>query len=193
MVTVASELQALVEHTVVGLGYELVDLERVGHGLLRVTLDTVQPSGIGLEDCERVSRQLTHLFAVEEVAYDRLEVSSPGLDRRLRTVRDFQRFIGAEIALQLFAPHDGRRRLRGVLLAVGGAAGAERISVRESPPPPSGKPGRPVAKAKKTAPPLAQFDLALAEIDKARLVPAVDFGSKAREQRAPVEERCNEP
>ena len=74
MTRVTDELVALVERTVAGLGYDLVDLERVGHGLLRVTLDTVRPGGIGLEDCEKVSRQLTHLFAVEHVEYDRLSL-----------------------------------------------------------------------------------------------------------------------
>jgi ribosome maturation factor RimP len=183
---ITSELTALVERTVAGLGYELVDLERVGHGLLRVSLDTPSPGGVGLDDCERVSRQLTHLFAVENVDYDRLEVSSPGLDRPLRGARDFARFVGAEVALQLYAPHDGRRKLRGTVLASGGEAGAEWIRLRESPPPAArGKPQR-VAKAK-AVPEMPVYELRLAEIDKARLVPQVDFGSKARP--APLKER----
>ncbi len=192
MTRVTSELTAVVERTVTGLGYDLVDLERVGHGLLRVTLDTVQPGGIGLEDCERVSRQLTHLFAVEQVDYDRLEVSSPGLDRPLRGARDFGRFVGAEVALQLHVPHDGRRKLRGVLLATGGEPGAEWIRLRESAPQPgpdAGKPrGRPKAK-KPSASEMPELELRLAEVDKARLVPQVDFGSKARAAAAPNEER----
>jgi ribosome maturation factor RimP len=185
---VTSELVALVERTVSGLGYELVDLERVGHGLLRVTLDLPPPGGIGLEDCERVSRQLTHLFAVENVDYDRLEVSSPGLDRPLRGARDFARFVGAEVALQLHAPHDGRRRLRGTVLATGGEPGAEWIRLRESPPTDEAKSrNRPKAK-KAAAPVLPEYEFRLAEVDKARLVPQVNFGSKAR-QAAPIEER----
>jgi len=185
------ELSALVERTVEGLGYELVDLERVGHGLLRVTLDTRASGGIGLDDCERVSRQLTHLFAVENVSYDRLEVSSPGLDRPLRGRRDFERFVGAEVALQLYAPHDGRRRFRGTVLEVAGEPGAERIRLRESPPQPAtpGK-GRGVTKAKRAVvPELPVFELALSEVEKARLVPQVDFGSKARSS-APIQERA---
>ena len=189
---VTNELVALVERTVEGLGYELVDLERAGHGLLRVTLDTPQPGGIGLEDCERVSRQLTHLFAVENVDYDRLEVSSPGLDRPLRGLRDFERFVGTEVALHLLAPHEGRRKLRGTVLASGGEPGAEWIRLRESPPQPgpaSGK-GRGGVKSKKAKPPeMPVFELALAEVDKARLVPQVDFGSKARAAAAPTKER----
>ena len=192
MARLTNELADLVERTVTGLGYELVDLERAGHGLLRVTLDTPQPGGIGLEDCERVSRQLTHLFAVENVDYDRLEVSSPGLDRPLRGVRDFERFVGAEVALQLHSPHEGRRRLRGTVLASGGEPGAEWIRLRETaakPAPAAGK-TRGGAKSKKAmAPEMPVFELALAEVDKARLVPQVDFGSKARAAAAPTKER----
>ena len=187
MVRLTNELSALVERTVSGLGYELVDLERAGHGLLRVTLDTTSPGGIGLEDCERVSRQLTHLFAVEGVDYDRLEVSSPGLDRPLRRRRDFERFVGAEVAVQLHAPQDGRRKFRGTLLDVGGEGAAEWIRLRESPPPTQRVRG--AAKSKQAAePPLPVFELAINEIDKARLVPQVDFGSKARAV-APTQER----
>jgi ribosome maturation factor RimP len=188
---VTNELTALVERTVGGLGYELVDLERAGHGLLRVTLDTPHPGGIGLDDCEQVSRQLTHLFAVENVEYDRLEVSSPGLDRPLRGARDFARFVGAEVALQLNTPLDGRRRLRGTVLASGGEPGAEWIRLRESPPQPgpaAGK-GRGVKGRKTAAPELPVVELALERVDKARLVPQVDFGSKARAVPAPAKER----
>jgi ribosome maturation factor RimP len=185
---IANELVALVERTVAGLGYELVELERFGHGLLRITLDTPQPGGIGLDDCEKVSRQLTHLFAVEHVEYDRLEVSSPGLDRPLHGLRDFERFVGAEVAVQLLLPHQGRRRLRGTVLATGGEPGAEWIRLRESPPAPAaGRPsgGRP---KKANVPEMPVFELALAEVDKARLVPQVEFGSKARAA-APAKER----
>lgn len=189
MTRLTNELLDLVERTVTGLGYELVDLERVGHGLLRVTLDTPTPGGIGLDDCERVSRQLTHLFAVEGVEYDRLEVSSPGLDRPLRSARDFARHVGAEVALQLQAPVDGRRRLRGVVEAVEGEQGAERIRLRESPPQPDAAPrrGRPAARRKSVAPVLPVHEIRLADVDRARLVPQVDFGSKAR-RAAPTEE-----
>jgi len=186
---ITNELVAMVERTVTGLGYELVELERFGHGLLRVTLDTVQPGGIGLDDCEKVSRQLTHLFAVEHVAYDRLEVSSPGLDRPLHGLRDFERFVGAEVALQLLLPHAGRRRLRGTLLATGGERGAEWIRLRESPPPETGGKAHGARSKRAKVPEMPVFELALAEVDKARLVPQVDFGSKARPSAAPTEER----
>ena len=103
----------LVETTLVGMGYELVDLEVSGRGLLRVFLD--KPEGITLDDCERVSNQLTRLFAVEGVEYERLEVSSPGLDRVLRKEADFVRFRGHKANIKLRVPLEGRRNFVGVL------------------------------------------------------------------------------
>ena len=102
-----------VETTVVGLGYELVDLEVSGKGLMRVFLD--KPAGITVEDCELVSRQLTRLFAVEGVDYARLEVSSPGLDRPLKKEADFHRFRGEKVQLKLRLPQEGRKNFVGLL------------------------------------------------------------------------------
>ncbi len=106
-------LQALIEPTLVGIGYELVALERVGRGLLRLYID--KPGGIVVDDCVRVSNQLTRLFMVENVDYERLEVSSPGLDRPLVKAADFERFAGERVNLRLHAPIDGRKRFNGVL------------------------------------------------------------------------------
>jgi len=103
----------LVETTLTGLGYELVDLEVSGRGLMRVLLD--KPAGITLEDCERVSHQLVRLFAVEGVVYDRLEVSSPGLDRPLKKEADFVRFRGEKAQIKLRMPLAGRKNFTGVL------------------------------------------------------------------------------
>ena len=86
-----------------------------------MTID--RDGGMELADCERVSRQLTHLFAVEDVDYARLEVSSPGLDRPLKQARDFVRFAGVEAQVQLYAPlatAGGRKRLHGRLLELVG-------------------------------------------------------------------------
>lgn len=110
------DLQALIEPTITGMGYELVALERVGRGLLRLYID--KPGGIDLEDCSRVSHQLTRLLTVENVAYDRLEVSSPGLDRPLVKAADFVRFAGERAALRLRMPVEGRRKFVGVLLGL---------------------------------------------------------------------------
>jgi ribosome maturation factor RimP len=106
----------LVETTVNGLGYELVDLERSGRGLLRVLID--KPDGILVDDCQVVSNQLTRLFMVENVDYDRLEVSSPGLDRPLKKEADFVRFAGEKVQLKLRMPLAGRKNFAGVIGAV---------------------------------------------------------------------------
>ena len=103
----------LVETTLTGLGYELVDLEVSGRGLMRVLMD--KPSGITLEDCELVSHQLTRLFAVEGVNYDRLEVSSPGLDRPIKKEADFVRFCGEKVQIKLRMPLAGRKNFSGIL------------------------------------------------------------------------------
>ncbi len=106
----------LVETTVAGLGYELVDMERSGRGLLRVFID--KPEGISVDDCQVVSNQLTRLFMVENVDYERLEVSSPGLDRPLKKEADFVRFAGEKVQIRLRMPLAGRKHFAGVIGAV---------------------------------------------------------------------------
>jgi len=106
----------LIETTVNGLGYELVDFERSGRGLLRVFID--KPEGISVDDCQTVSNQLTRLFLVENVDYDRLEVSSPGLDRPLKKEADFVRFAGQKAQLKLRMPMAGRKNFVGILGSV---------------------------------------------------------------------------
>lgn len=130
----AGPIHAVVERTVVAMGYELVDVEIAGRGLLRVFIDLPpaaqaaaaaspadRPASVRMEDCERVSHQLTHVFAVENVDYARLEVSSPGLDRPLRREADFERFVGSEVALRLRVPLAGRRNFEGLLVREDGA------------------------------------------------------------------------
>ena len=178
MADVTSDLYRTVERTVVGMGYQLVDVERLGAGLLRVSLDS--DKGVGLEDCERVSRQLSHLFAVEQVDYQRLEVSSPGLDRRLRGAQDFARFAGKEINVQLYAPSaaaGGRKRLRGRVLQVVGGGGEERLQLElvEDRPPAQRVQRVSRTSARERAPAVGVIEVALKDIDKARLVPELDF------------------
>jgi len=114
------ELAALLEPTVERLGYELADLEvrlATHGGLIRLFID--KPDGIGLEDCEAVSRAVSALLDVEDPVPGNysLEVSSPGLDRKLTKAAHFQRFIGDSVKVKLRLPLDGRRRFRGVLMA----------------------------------------------------------------------------
>jgi len=118
-------LIALTEPLLARLGYELVELEYVAgrsHATVRVFIDTAD--GIGIEDCERVSREVSALFDVEDpvpMAYT-LEVSSPGFDRVLRTRAHFDRFVGSRVFVEMKAPRDGRRRYTGMLTAVDDAA-----------------------------------------------------------------------
>lgn len=147
----SEELAALLGPAVEGLGYELSDLEvRIGSrdGLLRVFID--KPEGIGLEDCEIVNRQISTLLDVEDPLLGNyvLEVSSPGLDRRLTKVEHFKRFMGNDVRVKLRFPLEGRKNFRGALRA----ADEENIEVEVD-----GK----------------LHSLPIATIEYARLVPAV--------------------
>ncbi len=103
----------LLEPTLHGLGYELVDFEWFGRGKLRVIID--KSDGINVDDCAAVSSHLTHFFAVEGVDYDRLEVSSPGFDRPLTKAADFIRFRGERAELKLKVPINGRKNFTGTI------------------------------------------------------------------------------
>ena len=99
----AMALEELLESTLNEMGYELVEVERHAHNkLLRIFVD--KPDGITIDDCVLISNHLSRLFAVENIDYGRLEVSSPGLDRPLRKEADFSRFIGEMIKLKLHVP-----------------------------------------------------------------------------------------
>lgn len=173
-------MQALVERTVEAMGYEVVDVEFGQNGLLRIFIDS--PAGIRVEDCERVSHQLSHVLLVEEVDYQRLEISSPGLDRPLKKAADFVRFAGFEVSVRLRRPFEGRRNFEGLLsVEPEGRFGLELI---EAPPKagPRGKagarkPAKKVVKEPQAPAPAAEKKLvfALDEIDRARLVPKVKF------------------
>jgi ribosome maturation factor RimP len=108
-------LENVVQPVVAGMGYELVDVQASNGGrLLRLFID--KPGGVGLEDCAAVSRQLSRVFEVEGIDYERLEVSSPGLDRPLRKGADFARFAGRKADVRMRTPDAaGRRRFVGVL------------------------------------------------------------------------------
>lgn len=117
----AQSLRQLVQPVIESVGYELWHLEMIGggsNGLLRIYID--HENGITLEDCERVSREVSALLDVEDPVSQRyrLEVSSPGLDRPLVEEAHYLRFIGEKIRVTLFAPVDGRRKLAGVLTGV---------------------------------------------------------------------------
>ena len=108
-------LENVVEPAVTGMGYELVDVQASNGGrLLRLFID--KPGGVTLEDCAAISRHLTRVLAVEGIDYERLEISSPGLDRPLRKASDFVRFAGQRAEIRMRTPDaSGRRRFVGVL------------------------------------------------------------------------------
>ena len=118
-------MQDIVEQTVRGLGYDLVEIERSAGGLLRITIDFpwVQVADaveqfITVEDCEKVNRQLQFAMEVDGIEYKRLEISSPGIDRPLRHTQDFERFVGREIKIRLKEPHNNNSSFKGKLLEV---------------------------------------------------------------------------
>jgi ribosome maturation factor RimP len=140
------DLHGLLEQAVSQLGYEMVDLEISGRGkLLRLFID--KPGGITIDDCAIVSEHVSHLLAVEhDIDYDRLEVSSPGLDRVLKKVSDFERFAGNRVQVKLRVPVDGRKNYVGILRGI--EQGAVRLESESG-----------------------ELQLALENIDKARLSP----------------------
>jgi ribosome maturation factor RimP len=109
-----ADFAQFLERTLAPMGFELVDWEMSPRGrTIKVYIDC--PKGVDVDDCARVSNQLTRLFAVENIDFDRLEVSSPGLDRPLKKAGDFIRFAGEEAELRLTNPIDNARKLKGVL------------------------------------------------------------------------------
>jgi ribosome maturation factor RimP len=158
------QLLELIEKTVNGTGYELVDFERAERGLFRVYIDLLpedlEKGHITVEDCAKVSHQLSHVLTVEEVAYERLEISSPGLDRPLKKMADFIRFVGEKAIVKMRLPMAGtsnRKSFEGVLHEPEG----ETLKLEFE-----GKDGA------------AMLEFTLADLDKAHLVPQVDFRSR---------------
>ena len=185
-------LQQTVEQTVAatvrGLGYELVEIERSAGGLLRVTIDLpwngptsdgAPDAMVTVEDCEKVTRQLQFALEVDAAEYKRLEVSSPGIDRPLRSEKDFERFAGEVVDITLKAPIGAaaqgstvsatRKKFRGTLERTD--AGGWQIVWRDEI---DAKPGQKIS-AKRAERPLQAMGFSLDELRDARLAPIVDF------------------
>ncbi len=193
-------LQQIVEQTVTGLGYDLVEIERSAGGLLRITIDMPWVSPVDgtppepeqfvtVEDCEKVTRQLQFALEVDGVDYTRLEVSSPGIDRPLRHEQDFVRFEGEMVDLILKQPIGdaaggavaaNRKKFRGTLERADG--GGWQIVWSDEPPV---KPGQRVSKKRPPAP-LHAMGFALDELREARLAPIVNFKGRGA-KRGPAE------
>ena len=105
------DIQNILETTLPGLGYELVDYERTPQGTLRVFID--KEGGITIEDCATVSNHLSRVFTVENIDYKNLEISSPGLDRPLKKPADFVRFTGSLVKLKTRLSADGQKNFIG--------------------------------------------------------------------------------
>ena len=114
----AIDLEALIEKNVSKLGYELVDLEIINRGeLLRIFID--KPNSITIEDCVGVTNQLKLILTVEEdIGFDRLEVSSPGTNRVIKKLKDFERFKGEKIKVKTRTPVEERRNFAGILKGI---------------------------------------------------------------------------
>lgn len=161
------QLLELIESTLSGLGYELVEFEKAPRGLVRVFIDfpfdpeAEEERSITVEDCEKATHQLLHVFTVEDVAYERLEVSSPGLDRPLKKFSDFVRFVDCEAVIKLRVPLPGtsnRKTYEGVLRAPEGEELVLEFEANDGS--------------------AAVLNFTLADVDKAHLVPQVDFRSR---------------
>lgn len=114
------QLDDLIGTAVAGLGYECVDFETSPRGrLLRVFIDKPDAeNGVTIDDCAAVSHHLSRLFTVENVDYDRLEVSSPGMDRPLKKLADFARYAGHEAQVKLRIPVGNQRNFNGLIVGV---------------------------------------------------------------------------
>jgi ribosome maturation factor RimP len=171
----AADIAKIVATAISGLGYELVDFERGTHGTIRVFID--KPDGISVEDCAAVSNHLTRLFVVELIDYERLEVSSPGLDRPLKTLDDFRRFSGQPVKVRLNTMVDNRKRFDAVAEFIEG----DRITFRllDDAGVVASRAGKrigaAIAKKKAAVEPSAvvKISVALADIERARLIPDV--------------------
>ena len=180
-----------------GLGYDLVDAEKSAGGLLRVFIDNLPPSTvfITVDDCEKVTRQLQHVLEVEGCAYERLEVSSPGLDRPLKKAADYDRFIGEQVEVTLKLPFKGRKKYRGELCAQPGEVVAawrivltgeagRKASAKRPIKRPAAWPAETTSPDESAVPGADQaLNFSLEEVREARLVPVVDF--KGRRFAAP--------
>ena len=197
--------QSAVERTVTGLGYDLVDAEKGAGGLLCVLIDHLPVASadaasqfITVDDCEKVTRQLQHVLEVEGCSYERLEVSSPGLDRPLKKAADYARFVGEQIELTLKLPFKGRKKYRGELLALGELrVDATHWRLVLAPDAADVKPTRAQLRATRSDAVAAggesgnasevkgeqALDFSLDEVREARLVPVVDF--KGRQLKEP--------
>lgn len=129
-------LEELIRPVVEGLGYCFWGMEYLAQGkdsVLRIYIETDLEAGIGVEDCAKVSRQVSSILDVEDpiTGEYNLEVSSPGLDRPLFELSQYEKYVGATIFVRLRVPFDGRRKFKGQLTALEGDEVVLRVDQEE--------------------------------------------------------------
>ena len=106
----------VVNDIAVGMGYELIDLELDESGLVRIFIDILDNTrDVSVKDCELLTRQLLYQLPVENLAFERLEVSSPGIDRKLTKESHFERFMGSRVQISLKESIDNIKNFEGIL------------------------------------------------------------------------------
>ncbi|MCX8515060.1 MAG: ribosome maturation factor RimP [Burkholderiales bacterium] len=114
-----SNLKNILEQTIPGLGFELVDYEMAPARIIRIYID--KPNGVNVDDCEAVSNHLTKLFLVENIEFNRLEVSSPGVERPLKKIEDFKRFVNKLAKIKTHEAINENKIFQGIIVAVDGS------------------------------------------------------------------------
>ncbi len=177
-----TRLREMIEPAVEALGCELVDVERYPRGKIFVTID--KEGGVTTDDCEAVTNQLVNIFTVEDVNYERIEVASPGVDRPLRTPKDFVKFVGERVHIELIAPlqiegfiENGRRRMNARILSVEGEEDNPTIKFLLLEDKPATTPSERAKQKKRSAKdaPSVELSIPFKDIQKANLLPELNF------------------
>ena len=162
-----TDIFALTQESLLGTDIELVDVERAPKGLLRVVID--HADGITIDHCEQVSKQLSRVFEVENIDYDRLEVTSPGVDRPLKRLADFVRFSGSRIELRLFEPINNQKVFRGLLYAPENLQPDAAVVDTEF-----------VLELEQSSGKVQDLTFTIEDVDRAKLDPILDFKGRKR-------------
>ena len=162
-----TDIFALTQESLLGTDIELIDVERAPKGVLRVVID--YPGGVTIDHCEQVSKQLSRVFEVEYIDYNRLEVASPGVDRPLRRLADFVRFTGSRIELRLYEPVENQKVFKGLLYAPENMQPDEATVDTEF-----------VLELEQSSGQVQDLTFTFEDVDRAKLDPILDFKGRKR-------------
>lgn len=162
-----TDIFALTQESLLGTDIELIDVERAPKGVLRVVID--YPGGVTIDHCEQVSKQLSRVFEVEDIDYNRLEVASPGVDRPLRRLADFVRFTGSRIELRLYEPVENQKVFKGLLYAPENMQPDEATVDTEF-----------VLELEQSSGQVQDLTFTFEDVDRAKLDPILDFKGRKR-------------